>query len=194
VTAARHKPHGRQRRSAADFDRNRIPPLTDRTHVMRLHGANCHKGRLRRCMVRSLNGGPPPRRTTAGPSAGGRPTPGTAAPATAFGEAPTPSVAPLVLGAVISAVAVATLFNGWFGDAGTTTTISRMTVTGWVLGAVIAPAVFAWFRTGDMKARSDIRFVEPSWRPSRVAALVAVAGWFASVGHAWLIASSVARS
>jgi hypothetical protein len=145
-------------------------------------------------MVRFLNGGPPPRRTSAGPSLRGRPTPSKPAPSVAFGEAPISNVVPLFLAILVSTVAVATLLNGWLGDAGTTTDISRLALTGWVLGAVIAPALFAWFRAGDMKARSDIRFVEPSWRPSLVAALVAVAGWLASVGHAWLIASSVARS
>jgi hypothetical protein len=112
----------------------------------------------------------------------------------AFGEAPTASPVPLILAALSSGAAVVLLLIGWLGDAGSTTQISRVTIAGWFLGAVLTPSLFAWFRTADMKARSDIRFVEPSWRPSRVAALVAMTGWVASVGHAWLIASSVART
>jgi hypothetical protein len=141
---------------------------------------------------RSVQGGPPKPRT-AGPPRGGTPT-GAAMHPGAFGETPQARVLPLLLAAVVSAAAVAALLAGWFDDAGSTTQISRLTIAGWLLGAIAAPALFAWFRSGDMKARSDIRFVEPAWRPSRIAALVAVIGWFASIGHAWLIASSVARS
>ena len=102
------------------------------------------------------------------------------------GPASTPTI-------VAAAASVAIAIIAWAAGAGSTAEYSQAAVIGWVIGALLVPLTFAWFRSTDLEARSNIRYVEPAWRPLRTVTIAAVIGWVASLGNAWLIASSLAR-
>jgi len=63
---------------------------------------------------------------------------------------------------------------------------------GWLLG-VGAVLAFIWFRKQDDAASADRHYVIPRWNPRAVASVLALAGWLASVCHAYVIADFWAR-
>jgi hypothetical protein len=95
--------------------------------------------------------------------------------------------------AVSSVVAVSLGLWAWRSGAGTTSTISASATVGWVCGGVVALLLFAWFRAVMTGHQADPYFVEPSWRPTRLAGVVAGIAWLAGVGCAFLVGAAVAR-
>ena len=77
--------------------------------------------------------------------------------------------------------------------AGHSVEVHGTSVAGWVLGGVVSAVLLAWFRSVDLARRSSTSYTEQPWKPALVAGAVALAGWLASIAHAWSIASSVAR-
>jgi len=77
--------------------------------------------------------------------------------------------------------------------AGSSIEIFPASIVGWVLGGLVGAVLLSWFRSVDLTRRSNLTYVEQSWKPALVAGALAIAGWVASIAHAWSIASSVAR-
>jgi len=100
---------------------------------------------------------------------------------------------PVALLAIATATSVLLALLAWRSDAGDTTAISSLAVTGWLVGGLVVPVLFSWFRSADLGARANLLYVEPGWRPQRVATLLAVIGFVASIGCAILVARSWAR-
>jgi hypothetical protein len=96
---------------------------------------------------------------------------------------------------LIACVAGAAAFTAiaWASHAGATSHVSMSATLGWCLGAVGSLLIFSWFRSSSLSRQADRLYVEPSWRPTRAAALAAFVGWIAGLACAVLIAASVAR-
>lgn len=127
----------------------------------------------------------PARPGSAGPRPGSQPVLSGASPGTpwlAFGS--------LLASTVAAAVLVVT---AWRDDAGLTPDVSVLALAGWLIGSVAGLMLFAWFRAIDARNRADRWFVEPRWRPARLALVVAVIGWILGVLAAVMVAQSLAR-
>jgi hypothetical protein len=104
-----------------------------------------------------------------------------------------PPALPVVMLLLTTATALALVAAAVAGGAGQTSDIAVEAVLAWVIGSVTGVLVFAWFGLLDSVQRSTGAYVEPSWRPRTVAAVLAVAGWLAGSAGALLVAEAVAR-
>jgi hypothetical protein len=102
-------------------------------------------------------------------------------------------MAPFVALSIAGVLAVALALAAWASGAGSTSELSKAAIAGWICGSVIALLLFAWFRASTAGRQADPYFVEPSWRPTRVAGVVAGVAWLAGVGCAFLVGAAVAR-
>ena len=100
---------------------------------------------------------------------------------------------PIIVLAVCTLVALVLVIVAFSQSAGTTDRVSGVAVLAWVVGSVLGLLVFAWFRSADVGCRSEPRYVEPGWRPRRVAVWLAVVGWTAGSLGAFLVAEALAR-
>ena len=97
----------------------------------------------------------------------------------------------LLAAAALAAIALA--WWSWAHDAGRTSELSASAVAGWLTGGVAALIVFAWFRASTMARQADPYYIEPSWRPSRLAPTLAGLAWAAGTCCAFLLGAAVAR-
>jgi hypothetical protein len=140
-------------------------------------------------------GPPPPPRSSARPNPvdGSRGRTATAAVSAAGRPRVGAALVPFGLLAASTVLAVVLAWWSWSSGAGRTAEVSSRAVAGWVTGGVVALVLFAWFRAATMGRQADPYYVEPSWRPSRVAPTLAGLAWLAGTACAFLLGAAVAR-
>ncbi|MCD9623281.1 hypothetical protein [Rhabdothermincola salaria] len=104
-----------------------------------------------------------------------------------------PPVIPIAMLAITTMAAVVLTIGALVDGAGSTDDISTAALLAWAFGSFLGLMEFAWFGTLDARRRATGRYVEASWKPRTVALALAVVGWLAGAGGAFLVAQAVAR-
>lgn len=134
----------------------------------------------------------PPRRN-APPRAGATPAGARAHAKAASAKNITTPLGPIVVIAGCTLVSIVLTVIAIGQSAGSTDEVSLVAVAAWVVGSVLGLLAFSWFRSADMGCRAEPRYVEPGWRPRRIAVWLAVVGWIAGSFGAFLVAEALAR-
>jgi hypothetical protein len=104
-----------------------------------------------------------------------------------------PPLVPVIMLGLTTIAAVAMVAAALADGAGGTSDISTQAFMAWLVGSVLGLLVFAYFGTLDARRRATGRYVEPTWSPRTVSAVLTVAGWLAGSTGAFLVAQAVAR-
>jgi len=109
------------------------------------------------------------------------------------GEVVGTPIVPIIMLVVTTVTAIGLVAFAIGEDAGQTDEISGAATLAWAFGSLLGLLLFAWFGLLDSSRRSTGNYVEPTWKPRTVAAVLAVAGWVAGSAGAYLVAEAVAR-